>query len=149
YPFNSLNLANDLKRIYEAEYFERNTILRGKEVTQNQFSLWEKWNFFRGIHSFDALGFFSGTRFIDQNKTYIIGTVYPNPILVIGFYLTTLILCLLLLNDPKLNGSENLEVIIPIGIVCVILLLGLLYFRRRIGKSVEHELKIKKTHHNN
>ena len=70
-------------------------------------------------------------------------------LLVIGFYLTTLILCLLLLNDPKLNGSENLEVIIPIGIVCVILLLGLLYFRRRIRKSVEHELKIKKTHHNN
>lgn len=150
YPFSSLNLDNDLERIYEAEYFDRNTLLRGKDITQNQFSLWEKWNFFRGFHSFDALGFFSGTKFNDQNKTYIMGTVYPNPIIVIGFYLATLILCFLLLNEAKMNGgSENLEVILPIGIFSIILLSSLLYFRRRIQKSVEHELKIKKTHHNN
>ncbi|PKP45049.1 MAG: hypothetical protein CVT94_19130, partial [Bacteroidetes bacterium HGW-Bacteroidetes-11] len=59
YPYSSLNLDNDLERIYEAEYFDRKTILRGKDISKNQFSLWEKWDFFRGHHSFDALGFFS------------------------------------------------------------------------------------------
>ncbi len=44
YPYSSLNLDNDLERIYEVEYFDRNTILRGKNISKNQFSLWEKWN---------------------------------------------------------------------------------------------------------
>ncbi|GAP44003.1 hypothetical protein TBC1_112162 [Lentimicrobium saccharophilum] len=149
YPYSSLNLDNDLERIYEAEYFDRNTILRGKDISKNQFSLWEKWNLFRGYHSFDALGFFSGTKFNHQNRTYIIGTIYPNPIMLIGFYFTTLTLGFILYSRVSTNGSyEILEMILPIGILSIVLFSSLLYFRRRIGNSVEQKLKIKKTHHN-
>jgi hypothetical protein len=146
YPYSSLNLDNDLERIYEAEYFDRKTILRGKDISKNQFSLWEKWDFFRGHHSFDALGFFSGTKFNHQNNTYIIGTIYPNPMMVIGFYFTTIALGFVLFNEGSINSSfENPELILPIGIMSIVFLISLLYFRRRIRNSVEEELKIKKS----
>lgn len=147
YPFSSLNLDNDLERIYKAEYFDRNTILRGKDMSKDQFSLWEKWNLFRGYHSFDAPGFFYGTKFNRQNKTYIIGTIYPNPIMVIGFYFATLTLGFILYSKVSTNGSYNKpEMILPIGIFSFVLLSGILNFRRRIENSVEQELKIKKMH---
>ena len=143
YPYSSLNLDHDLDRIYESGYFSRNTILRGKKVAENQFSLWEKWDFFRGNDSFDALAFFSGTMFEDNNKTYIIGTIYPNPITVIGFYFTALAFLLTLLYQMTTSGSAlDFQVIIPLGLLSLILLSMTLYFRWRIQKSVERELQI-------
>lgn len=143
YPFSSMNLDHDLERIYESGYFSRNTILRGKEVAEKQFSPWEKWNFFRGNHTSDALAFFSGTMFEDNNKTFIIGTIYPSPITIIGFYFTTIAFLLSLLHQMMTSGSAvDFQMIIPLGLMSLILLSMILYFRWRIQKSVERELKI-------
>ena len=143
YPYSSLNLDHDIERICESGYFSRNTILRGKRLTINDFLLWEKWNFFRGNDTSDALAFFSGTKFEDNINTYIIGTIYPSPIIVIVFYFTTLAFLLTLLYQMTTSGSAvDFQVIIPIGLLSLILLSMTVYFRWRIQKSVEHELKI-------
>lgn len=141
YPYSLLNLDNDLDRIYRTRYFNYNTILRGKKVSENQFSLWEKWNIYHGYNSFDALSFFSGTIYDDQNKTYIIGTIYPNPIIVIVFYFIIFILTLILYKNKI---TEFLGLFVSFGIISILLLVIILYFRRRVRSTVEYELQLEK-----
>ncbi|WP_321308532.1 hypothetical protein [Marinifilum fragile] len=149
YPYSITNLDEDLKRIFEANYFNNSTALRGKIIGENQFSLWEKWNFFRGRKSQDALAYFSGSKFIQNNKTYIIGTIYPHPFTVLGFYLTCIIFLLSLLQQNDTGFSlGNIDILLPIGSIGVALISIILYFRWSIQTKVEIELDITKTHHN-
>jgi len=149
YPYSITNLDNDLNRIFEAKYFNNRTTLRGKDIAENQFSLWEKWNFFRGVKSSDALAFFSGTKFSKNGKTYIIGTIYPNPITVLGFYLTSIIFVLSLLQQTETGLTfGKIEISLPVGLISIALLLMSVYFRWSIQRKVEVELNINNTHHN-
>ena len=149
YPYSVTNLDNDLNRIFEAKYFNNRTALRGKGIAEDQFSLWEKWNFFRGVKSSDALAFFSGTKFAKNGKTYIIGTIYPSPKTVLGFYLTSIIFVLSLLQQTKTGPAfGNIEILLPIGLISLALLSMSIYSRWNIQRKVEVELNIKNTHHN-
>tara|TARA_R110002072_G_scaffold256332_1_gene415135 strand:+ start:34 stop:531 length:498 start_codon:yes stop_codon:yes gene_type:complete len=143
YPYSSLNLQNDLERIHEDKYFKRNSILRGKRISNDQFLLWEKWNFFRGMHSYDGLSFFSGKIHDTQEKTNIVGTIYPNPIILFAFYFPIIILCFMLFDLITKKVIEvKLEFYFIIGLFILLSLLSIFYFRKRIQKSVEQELKL-------
>ncbi len=146
YSFSSANLENDLNQIFNAPYFNKRTNLIGKQIAENQFSLWEKWNFFRGHRSSDALAYFSGTIFNKSGNTYVTGTWYPHPLFVIGFYLLSAVFFLELYN---LVGTgkilQNYAILALIGSFNVILISMSIYLRWRILKAVQNELKINKT----
>jgi len=143
YPYSLLNLENELTKIYDAESCEEKCNLRGKQISENEFSLWEKWNFFRGNRSANALAFFSGSKVIEDNKVYIIGTIYPNPRSIFGFYFTMLILGILLTIEFNTRGSKEIyAIILPLVILSILLLSSALYFRKRVRKTVEQEFKL-------
>ena len=149
YSFSSANLENELNQIFNSPYFDNKTNLNGKQISENQFSLWEKWNFFRGLRSSDALAYFSGTILNKSEKTYIIGTWYPHPFFVIGFYLLSTIFFLVFFNQVETGMIlRNYEILVLMGLFCVILISMSLYFRWRILKTVQSELKINKTPYN-
>lgn len=143
YPYSLLNLENELKEICESEIIPSTQILNGKVMSESEFSFWEKWNLFRGSRSSDALAFFLGTIVIEQNKVNIVGTAYPNPISILGFYFTMLILGIILIIKYKTVDSYRLtEVAWILGTMSIIILSSSLYFRERIRKRVEKELKL-------
>lgn len=146
YPYSLLNFDNDLQRILDAKYLNKNINLRGKYLSKNQFSLWEKWNFFRGNYSYDAFSFFSGTKYSENNKTYIIGTIYPNPIYIIGFYFALISLILIIFNCIVIYETKMAkEVLLSLGLISILFYSISIYFRRRIQKTVETELILEKT----
>jgi len=149
YSFSSDNLENDLNQIFNSPYYNNKTNLNGKQISENQFSLWEKWNFSRGLLSSDALAYFSGKIYSKSGKTYIIGTSYPHPFFVIGFYLLSAIFFLELFNQVGTGMIFcNYEILALMGFFCVILISTSLYFRLRILKAVQNELKLNKTPNN-
>jgi hypothetical protein len=118
----------------------------GKKIAENQFALWEKWYFYRGLRSFDALAYFSGATFNQSGKTYIIGTVYPHPFFVLGFYFSSTSFFLMLFIQMETGmAMEKFEIPVILGFASGIFLSMSLYFRRRIQKTVQYELKINKT----
>jgi len=148
YPYSSDNLNEDLKKIFGASYFDKKTTLRGKKISDDSFSLWEKWNLFGSYRSFDALGVFSGTKVNRKNKTLIIATIYPNALSILLYYL--LISISISAIYFYFFGSEsiiNIEIILVLVAISFIIHRALIFQRKRIKKSVEFEFNLKRYKH--
>ncbi len=143
YPYGLQNLDNDLKRIIEVGYFESSTILRGKNIGKNHFVLWEKWNFTRGRTVLFAMAFFSGSVVVRKNRTYIVGTIYPQISGIFFFYLSLLMFCAILGMHSFGKSIKEIYFVLPVlGFLTIISLISCLYFRSRVKDSVVQELEL-------
>ncbi len=141
YPYTKRNLDNDLNKIANAGYFDLQNDLRCKVINNNQFDLWEKWNFGVGTRSFfeiaNANAYFSGTVIKRADDTIIEGLSFPNPFGVIVTYLTILsfLITLFFINysDTSFDGWKLPAVLLMIAFLSIT---TSLFFRKRIENKV-------------
>lgn len=147
YPYTRTNLENDLNKIADADYFNFQNDLRCKVVNNNQFDIWEKWNFGVGTRSFFEMGnanaYFSGTVIKRTDDIIIEGLSFPNPFGVIVTYLTIppLLITLFFIDysDTSFDGWKLPAVLLMIAFVFIA---TSLFFRKRIENKVINKLNL-------
>jgi len=147
YPYTRINLENDLNKIADVDYFKIQNDLRCKVINNNQFDIWEEWNFGVGTRSFFQMGnanaYFSGTIIKQADNIIIEGLSFPNPFgaIITYFALLPLLITLLFIDysNTSFNGWKLPTVLLMIAFVSIA---TSLFFRKRIENKVINTLNL-------
>ncbi len=147
YPYSERNLDNTIGKIVDSKYFDFKVSLLGKIVSNEQFELWEKWNFGLGARGFwhysRGNAYFVGTKIIQSNRVLIEGMVFPNPFKLVTTYIALVVLALVLyftdFSEATLHNSKFTFLIIVV-IFLQVILSG--YFTYRLRRKVEKQLEL-------
>lgn len=147
YPYTQRNLDKDLVKIANARYFDLQNDLRCKVINDNQFDIWEKWNFGIGTRSFFYMGnanaYFSGTTIKEGDSIIVEGLVFPNPLGTITTYLVVFALVATLFFIDYSDASfYSWKLTAILSIVVLASIITSLFFRKRIERKVMKTLDL-------